>query len=206
MNLYHPLNSTAFSNVLRRLVILVGSYFVLVVPCNAQSSADEVVRITVNAVINTLQDTTLDSGAKKEKVATVVSKHFDFKAMTSRVLATNWKRASTADQQQITRLFRQMLIDTYWQKMVGFSGETVEFLVQQARDPDHVSCKTLLHTKTARIPVDYKLYRVGDTWMAYDVVIEQVSLVRNYRGKFQSIVRDSGIAGLIAHLQDETTS
>ena len=206
MNLLHLQNTTGFSDVLRRLMILVGCYFVLATPCQAQSTADDVVRITVNEVISTLQDATLDSGAKKEKVANVVSKHFDFKAMTSRVLATNWKRASSADQQQITRLFRQMLIDTYWQKMAGFSGETVEFLVQQARDPDHVSCKTLLHTKTTRIPVDYKLYRVGDTWMAYDVVIEQVSLVRNYRGKFQSIVRDSGIAGLIAHLQDETAS
>ena len=206
MNLLDQQNTTALSDALRRLATLFACLFVLVTACHAQSTADEVVRVTVNEVISTLQDTTLDSGAKKEKVANVVSKHFDFKAMTSRVLATNWKRASSADQQQITKLFRQMLIDTYWQKMAGFSGETVEFLVQQARDPDHVSCKTLLHTKSARIPVDYKLYRVGDTWMAYDVVIEQVSLVRNYRGKFQSIVRDSGIAGLIAHLQDETTS
>ena len=193
-----------FTTAVRRFVIVIASYFILATTCYAQATPDEVVRNTVNEVLATLKDTTLDAATKKQQVAAVVSQHFDFKAMTSRVLATNWKRASSADQQRITQLFRQRLIDTYWQKMTGFSGETVEFLLQQSRDEDHVSCKTILHTKSARIPVDYKLYRVGNSWMAYDVVIEQVSLVRNYRGKFQSIVRDSGINGLISHLQNET--
>ena len=94
-----------------------------------------------------------------------------------------------------------MLVETYWQKMSGFSGETVEFVAERSRSGEYVSCQTIVKTKSADIPVDYKLYKVDDTWMAYDVVIEQVSLVRNYRGKFQSIVRDGGIAGLINHLE-----
>ena len=61
--------------------------------------------------------------------------------------------------------------------------------------------KTLILTDTADIPVDYKLYRRHDGWMAYDVVIEQVSLVRNYRGSFQDIVHQEGIDGLIARLE-----
>ena len=184
------------------LVLTIG----LPLSAAAQSAASDVVRTTVNSVLDTLGDNTLDHKSKKSQVATIVDRHFDFQAMSSRVLATNWKRASNSEKQQITRLFRQMLVETYWQKMSGFSGETVEFIDERSRSEDYVSCQTIVKTKSADIPVDYKLYRVNGTWMAYDVVIEQVSLVRNYRGKFQSIVRDDGIPGLISHLESSTPS
>lgn len=185
----------SFATLVFCLCLCTGSF--------AELPPETVVRDTVNEVIATLQDKELQASHKKAHITTIVSKHFDFKEMTARVLATNWKRASSADRQHLTRLFRQKLIDTYWQKMAGFSNESVEFLVHQTRGDEYVSCKTVIHTKAARIPVDYKLYRIGDKWMAYDVVIEQVSLVRNYRSKFQSIVRNEGIPGLIKHLEND---
>ncbi|MEM7466665.1 MAG: ABC transporter substrate-binding protein [Pseudomonadota bacterium] len=168
-----------------------------------QTDPREVVELTVNSILLTLQDSNLDQAKKKHQITEIASRHFDFEAMTSRVLATNWKRATTADQRRITQLFKQMLIETYWQKMSRYSDEQVEFLQEQSRSEEYVSCPTLIRTNANLIPVDYKLYRVGNTWMAYDVVIEQVSLVRNYRGKFQSIVRDDGIPGLISHLESQ---
>ena len=188
-------------NITLRLLLIAGLIYIN--NCGAeQTRPEEVVRATVNAVLATLHDDTLDDTKKKQRVADIVSEHFDFQAMTSRVLATNWKRASGTEKLQITKLFRQRLIDTYWQKFSGFSDETVEFLKQQARGDSYVSCPTIVHMKSTRIPVDYKLYRVGGEWFAYDVVIEQVSLVRNYRSKFQSIVRSRGIPGLIDHLKE----
>ncbi|MGR8948426.1 MAG: MlaC/ttg2D family ABC transporter substrate-binding protein [Gammaproteobacteria bacterium] len=194
-------NQLAFQALVRGFALLALGATCMHLVLAQNTTATEVVRSTVTSVLDALRDESLTEVAKKNQVAAIVDQHFDFGAMASRVLATNWKRASSTQQQQITRLFRQMLVETYWQKMAAFSGESVEFIAELARSEQYVSCKTMVKSKSADIPVDYKLYRVNSTWMAYDVVIEQVSLVRNYRGKFQSIVRDGGIDGLIAHLE-----
>lgn len=185
-----------FAMSLALVWMLIATSFV-----HADEAATDAVRSTVLSVVATLKDTSLSEPNKKAQVAAIVAERFDFESMTSRVLATNWKRASAAEKRKITGLFQAMLTDTYWRKFSAFSDHEVEFLAVQTRSADHVSYQTLIKSKTTNIPVDYKLYRVGGTWMAYDVVIEQVSLVRNYRGKFQTIVRNDGIGGLIRHLE-----
>ena len=109
--------------------------------------------------------------------------------------ATNTQRA------RFTGLFRALLSNTYWRKISGFSNEKVEYLRERMRSDKLATVNTVIKTDSVDIPVDYKLARKGDTWMAYDIVIEQVSLVRNYRGSFQNIVRDVGIDGLISQLE-----
>lgn len=186
---------------LRLLLAVVFMVCALTSFAEPEDEVSQAVRSTVMSVLETLQDQTMNEKEKKTLVASIVAERFDFESMTSRVLATNWKRANAAQKRRVTALFQGMLTETYWKKFATFSGEEVEFLSMQNRSSDHASFHTVIKSKTARIPVDYKLFRTGDTWKAYDVVIEQVSLVRNYRGKFQSIVRKGGIDGLIKHLE-----
>mgnify|MGYP000565897665 CR=1 FL=1 len=121
---------------------------------------------------------------------------------SSRVLATNWKKATKKQRSRFTRLFKELLSNTYWLKISGYKNETVEYVGESMRDNKLATVKTVIKTDTVDIPVDYKLYRkTNGKWYAYDVVIEQVSLVRNYRGSFQQVVRDSGIDGLIGQLE-----
>ena len=93
------------------------------------------------------------------------------------------------------------MTNTYWRKISGYTNERVEYKSERLRSEALATVNTIIKTDSVDIPVDYKLYRKNDRWMAYDVVIEQVSLVRNYRSSFQDIVRDSGIDGLISQLQ-----
>lgn len=161
----------------------------------------ETLAATVDAVIATVSDDSLNEDSKRRQVLAIISKHFDFRAMSNRVLATNWTTASKAQRARITALFRELLSNTYWHKIAGYRGEQVEYVAERIRDGNLATVHTLIKTATADIPVDYKLYLRGEEWFAYDVVIEQVSLVRNYRSSFQDIVHAEGIDGLIRKLE-----
>lgn len=170
----------------------------------AEAAADtplSVVRRTVDGVIEVLKQDALPEATRKRQVKAVIGKHFDFVAMSNRVLATNWSKATKAQRARFTGLFRELLSNTYWRKISGYTNEEVEYLGERMRSEKLATVNTVIKTDAVDIPVDYKLYRKGGTWMAYDVVIEQVSLVRNYRGSFQTIVRQDGIDGLLSQLE-----
>ncbi len=176
---------------------------VIVLPAPAIADTPlETVATTVDAVLHALQAGDVSEEAKMRRVKSIISEHFDFRAMSSRVLATNWKKATKKQRNRFSSLFKELLSNTYWLKISGYKNETVEYVGESMRDDNLAAVKTLIKTDTVDIPVDYKMYRKDDgKWYAYDVVIEQVSLVRNYRGSFQQVVRDSGIDGLIAQLE-----
>ena len=162
----------------------------------------ETVTTTVDSVVAVLQDAASSEEAKKRQVKAIISKHFNFRAMSNRVLGTNWNKATKRQRGKFTSLFKELLSNTYWRKISGYQDEKVEYIGEKLRDDKLATVSTLIKTSTVDIPVDYKLYRKGDgNWYAYDVVIEQVSLVRNYRGNFQEIVHDVGIDGLIQQLE-----
>ena len=177
--------------------------FTLLFASNAQAeSPTETVTNTVNSVVAMLQDEGLNEETKRRHIKGIISEHFDFRAMSSRVLATNWKKATKRQRAKFTSLFRELLSNTYWRKISGYKNEQVEYIGEKLRNAKLATVNTLIKTETVDIPVDYKLYRRdGEDWYVYDVVIEQVSLVRNYRGSFQQIVHDVGIDGLIQQLE-----
>jgi phospholipid transport system substrate-binding protein len=159
------------------------------------SSVDEVIRV--------LSDKSADDESKRRRVVALVDKRFDFREMTKRVLATNWRSANKEQRRAITKLFRELLSNTYWRRMAAYKGEQVSYTGEAIRDDIYATVNTAIATANGPIPVDYKLHlkKKKDTWMVYDVVIEQVSLVRNYRGEFYDIVKNKGIDGLIVELE-----
>jgi phospholipid transport system substrate-binding protein len=167
----------------------------------AEETPLQVVTKTVDGVIAALANAELNQDSKKRKVKSIIGRHFDFAAMSNRVLATNWSKATKPQRNRFIGLFRELLSNTYWRKISGYTNEKVEYLGERMRSQKLATVNTVIKTDTVDIPVDYKLYLKGGTWMAYDVVIEQVSLVRNYRASFQDIVRDVGIDGLLSQLE-----
>jgi phospholipid transport system substrate-binding protein len=172
----------------------------------AEATPLGVVRKAVDGVIAVLADTTRPEDSRKRQVKTLIGEHFDFAAMANRVLATNWRKASKAERSRFTALFRELLTNTYWSRISAYSDETVEYLGERQRSARLATVSTVIKTASTDIPVDYKLYLRDGRWLAYDVVIEQVSLVRNYRSSFQDIVRQKGIAGLISELETKVAA
>jgi phospholipid transport system substrate-binding protein len=167
----------------------------------AEDDPETALRGTVDRVVAVLRDATLADAAKRTAVKRVIDERFDYGLMASRVLATNWRRATEAQRAQFTELFEALLADTYWGRISRYRNEEIRFLPTAPPDRGYATVRTVILTTGADVPVDYKLARKDGEWLVYDVVIEQASLVRNYRGEYQQIVQRDGIDGLLRRLQ-----
>jgi phospholipid transport system substrate-binding protein len=168
----------------------------------AEPSPTDDVRSSVEAVIALLKDDQLDRQSRRDRMREVIDKRFDFRAMSQRTLATNWKKATEAEKQKFTELFAELIQNSYVSKIESYTNETVEYPGEKQKGRKAV-VETLIVTSSAEIPVDYKVYLKDGSWQVYDVIIEGVSLISNYRSSYQEIVRKDGFNGLLAQMEEK---
>lgn len=159
------------------------------------------VQDSVERVISILQDKSLDRETQWNRIGSVINDSFDFRSMSQSVLATNWKKATPEERQRFVEFFSQYLEETYRTKIESYSNQRVEYVGETIRGQRAV-VETLIVTDSNEIPVNYKLKNNNGEWYAYDVVIEGVSLVSNYRSTFAAIVNNDGMDGLLLDIQD----
>jgi phospholipid transport system substrate-binding protein len=164
------------------------------------SSPTARVKDSTDRVIAVLKDETLDRETRWARIGVVINDSFDFRSMSQSVLATNWKKASPEERQQFVVFFSQYLEDTYRTKIEAYTNQKVEYVGETIRGKRAV-VETLIITDNTEIPVNYKLKNNDGNWFAYDVVIEGVSLVNNYRSTFAAIVKNDGMDGLLNDIQ-----
>ena len=170
---------------------------------SAESSAIDAVRTSVEAILDILKKgDALDKDSRRSAMATEIDKRFDFRAMSQRTLATNWKKASDAEKQEFTDLFSQLIQSSYVGKLEAYTNETVEYVAEKAKGRKAV-VETLIKTASADIPLNYKMYSKDGDWLVYDVIIEGVSLISNYRSSYQTIVKQEGFDGLMAKMKEK---
>ena len=166
----------------------------------------ETVSITAEKVLEALSNPELDDESRRSVVVDLIADQFDFYAMGRSILAINWNRATPEQRQRFAELFRQILTNTYWASISPYKNERVDFVREKIRKEKYAQVDTIIVTDKNRIPVDYKLFLKGDVWKGYDVVIEQVSLVNNYRGSFAEVVDKDGIDGLLNQMEAKVSS
>lgn len=128
--------------------------------------------------------------------------NFDFNRMTQLAVGKHWPGATPQQKQALVTEFRNLLVRTYSRSLTEFSNQTVEFkpLTLMPEDTD-VTVHTEIRQPGAQpLPIDYSMYKTAFGWKVYDVAIDNVSLVTNYRASFSSTIRQSGIDGLIKTL------
>ena len=138
-------------------------------------------------------------------VEDTVVPHFDFRRMSQSALGRFWRKADDAQKEAVTNEFRELLVRTYATALLGYSGQKIQYLPMQYRQGDK---KVMVPTRVAApdapsIPVNYRLRLKDDAWKVYDVVIDGVSLITNYRSQFTAEVRRGGIDGLISSLANK---
>ena len=119
-----------------------------------------------------------------------------------RTLATNWKKATDAEKEEFTGLFKQLIQNSYVGKLEAYTNETVDYPGEKVQGRKAV-VETMIKTASADIPVNYRLYSKDGYWLVYDVIIEGVSLISNYRSSYQTIVKDEGFDGLMAKMKEK---
>ncbi|MBM3342632.1 MAG: ABC transporter substrate-binding protein [Betaproteobacteria bacterium] len=171
---------------------------------NAAMAPDVLVKSTADEVLGVIKNTK-DRKALIEVVEKKVLPTFDFQAMTRMAVGRHWRDASPAQQQSLENAFRTLLVTTYTQALMQSNSaqQSVEVRPLMLRPADDdVTVRTTVRDSGAKpIAVDYRLSKVGSAWKVYDVVVENLSLVTNYRSTFGSEIGKGGIDGLIKSLE-----
>jgi len=158
------------------------------------------VETAVNLILAILKDDCLSRESRWEQIGYIIRRRFDIEAMSRSILATNWKKATLEEKRDFIDFFSQYLENTYRRNIENYSDEKVRFLGEKIQG-ERATVDTLIVTDSVEIPVVYKMRLNGDDWYAYDVIIEGVSLISNYRSTFAAIVKSDGMDGLLLNLQ-----
>jgi len=145
-----------------------------------------------------------DSSGIYQLVQQYVVPHFDFQRMTQSAMGRHWRAASAEQRTALVREFQEMLVRTYAVALLNYSGQQIEYLPLRASasDDDVVVQTKVSDAGAPPIPIDYRLSRTVGNWKVYDVTIDGVSLVSNYRSMFAEQVQRNGVDGLIRQLSD----
>jgi phospholipid transport system substrate-binding protein len=165
----------------------------------------EQLRTHIDRAIKVLEDPDLaKEGRMTERrvaIRRIANDIFDFTETTRRSLGPHWQARTPQEREEITRLFADLLERSYIGKIEMYSGEKIQFVGDNV-EGEQATVRTRLVTKQGvEIPVDYRMHRVaGERWLSYDVVIEGVSLIANYRAQFNKIIQTSGYPSLVNKL------
>jgi phospholipid transport system substrate-binding protein len=187
----------------------IAAMFVNVSLAQAELSADELVKRTADDVLSAIKsDKDIQSGDQKKIFALAEEKilpNFDFDRVCRMVLGKNWRSATPEQQAAFQKEFRTLLLRTYAIALSKYKDQVIEYKPMRAEaGAKNVSVKTqILQPGGQPISVDYSLVKADNGWKVYDIVIESVSLVTNYRSQFSSEIRQNGIDSLNKKLADK---
>jgi phospholipid transport system substrate-binding protein len=194
---------------MRPIILWRGIIFFLVaigfpIPILAGEPTEQIKK-TTDTVISILIDPALKEPARakerRELIRKAVDDRFDWEEMARRSLARHWTRRTVEERSEFISLFSDLLERTYMDKVEGYSGEKVLY-VGDTVDGDYGVVRVKILTSTdVEISVEYRVRRRENGWFIYDVSIEGVSLVNNYRGQFNSIILKSSYRNLVKRLK-----
>jgi phospholipid transport system substrate-binding protein len=165
----------------------------LIIPLSVYAGAPlDCVKVNVNKVLDVLRDPALkgESGkkTKREKIRSISDKMFDYSELSRRTLGQDWKKLNSAQQNEFADLYKSLLEDAYADKIINYTDEKVAFSKENQLSEKTFEVQTTVMTKKADIPIYYRVIQKDGEWKVYDVVIEGVSLINNYRNQFREIL------------------
>lgn len=174
----------------------------LIVPFPAYAGPPlDTVKGHINKVLDVLSDSSLkgESGksAKKAKIRSISEKMFDYNELSRRTLGQNWNKFNNEQQKEFTELYKRILEDAYADKLITYTDEKVLFNKETILSEKTCEIQTTIVTKKADIPIHYRVIQKEGEWRVYDIVIEGVSLVNNYRTQFREILASKSPDGLL---------
>lgn len=152
----------------------------------------DMVQTNVNSVLDVLRDPALKPASaketKKQKLRAIYDRMFNQVELSKRAMGRNWSKLNPAQQQEFVKLFRQVLEKAYIDKILAYTDEKITFEKESMLSETQAEVQTKAITSSKTIPISYRLILQNGTWGVYDVVIENVSLVQNYRTQFNDIL------------------
>jgi len=194
----------------KSLVVLIGVLVVLnLSPVSASAvSPLETIKPQVDRALEVLRDPALKAesakAAKEKKIWEILDNVFDYSELSKRTLAQNWKKLSPDQQKEFISLFGKLLGTVYMDRIIAYKDEKVVFgkVTNLSDKTAEVQSEVVQSSKS--IPIHYRMILVNGEWKVYDVVIEGVSLVQNYRTQFREILMNKTSEDLLKTLREKT--
>jgi phospholipid transport system substrate-binding protein len=179
-------------------------------PSRAGEPTDQV-RGAIDRVLEILKKKDLQAKDRRAERRTLlreeISKAFDFDEMAKRSLGPAWRQRTPEEQKEYVALFRQVLENSYLGKVEAYQGEKIRYVKESVEEGRIATVETLIVTgKGQEIPLNYRMMKEKSNWRVYDVVIEEISLVNNYRSQFGAILQKSSFHDLLARLREMVKS
>ena len=170
-------------------------------------SATEAMKGTIDQALKVLRDESLKAPDRSQKrveiLENIIGKRFDYQEMGKRTLGQHWQKMSEADREEFVRLFQRFLSKTYAGRVEGYSDEQVQYL-KERRKGDFAEVQTAVAGAKSTIAIHYRMLKRANTWKVYDVVLDGVSLVKNFRSQFGRIIESESVEGLLKKLRVKT--
>ncbi len=166
--------------------------------------------VSINRLLDVLRDVSLKGDEqqtlRRERIAEVVFLQFDMQRMAKLSLGRDWKALNEVERSRFTSLYRNLLKESYVATIDGYAGEKISYLKEIIKGDKAEVQTAVIRGSLGVIPLNYRLKVNEDgQWLVYDVIIENVSLVRNYRSQFGPIMNKSGFAALIDLMEKKTS-
>ena len=176
------------------LLSLAGDVFAnSLITSELKQTIDEVIQIVSNP------DLKKTPKLRREKLRETIGFRFNYNQMVRRSLAKNYKNRTDKEREEFTGLFKQLLENSYASKIENYQDETINYVDEKVKGK-YALVKTEIVRKDGTIDVDYKLINENGKWTVYDFVVEEVSLIRNYRSQFSKIIKTESYGALVAKL------
>jgi phospholipid transport system substrate-binding protein len=189
-------------------LLLVCFCLSLALPQPALASVTDEVKRVVDEVVRIVADPELKKPQKEQQrrqaLRNVIGTIFDYQEMAQRSLATHWKERTPAEKKEFVSLFQTLLENSYAGKIESYHNEKIVYLKESVEGQRAEVKSKVIAPKGDEYALDYRLMQKGGKWLVYDVVIEGVSLVSNYRGQFNRIVNGQGYPQLVKKLRTKS--
>ncbi len=162
------------------------------------------VKSTVDQVLEILKNPEYKSAAaaRRQKLRDVMGVHFDFADMSRSALGVHWKSISQDQRREFVPLFRDLMEALYMSRIESYSGQEIKFLKEKSNNSDYAEVYTSIAQQGAQpISVNYRLKRTDQGWKVYDVTVDGISLVANYRNQFNRVINSKGYPELVQQIK-----
>ncbi|MBI5675086.1 MAG: ABC transporter substrate-binding protein [Nitrospirae bacterium] len=192
--------------IVKNCIVVMTLILCLIFPITVFAGAPlEAVKGHVDKVLDVLRDPSLKAEsakkAKKDKIRSISEKMFDFTELSKRTLGKNWGKFAAEQQKEFIELYTSLLEDAYADKIMVYTDEKIDFSKEVALTEKTVEVQSKVLRKAGDIPIYYRLIIKDGSWRVYDVVIEGVSLISNYRSQFNEILANKPPESLLETLR-----
>ena len=195
-----------WQNLFARTIFLFLLIFGLAAPTQAGEPTEQM-KLTIDKMIDILGNPALKDPAKAEKrrklLRDTASERFDWREMARRSLAKHWQQRTDEEKREFVPLFTDLLEQAYMNRIENYSGDKVSYDGEKVKGEYSLVKVRIYTSKQTNIPVVYRLRKKGSQWLIYDISIEGVSLVKNYRKQFDSVIMSSSYEGLVEKLKEK---